>query len=287
MDMLALKKRREQESSSHSILIYGDSGCGKTRLAATAALIPEIQRVVYLDLENGHDTILNMGLPDSALEKIQLFKICDTRKDPHVMSTMLKMFSSKDDVILCEEHGRINCLACSKEKKPTQIFNLTKMNHNELVILDSGSQLADCGVNALLKGQPEDAILQIQEWGTVNNWLKSILQVVQIGRFTNVVVLTHVLYDEEYSGTGINKTLIRTKVYPLMGTKNFSTRCGKYFGTIVNLEVKNKRHVGGSSTTYAANVQTKSRLNIKVEAAAEISMQEILVKGGIIRPAHS
>lgn len=287
MDMLALKKRREQESSSHSILIYGDSGCGKTRLAATAALIPEIQRVVYLDLENGHDTILNMGLPDSALEKIQLFRICDTRKDPHVMSTMLKMFSSKDDVVLCEEHGRINCLACSKEKKPTQIFNLTKMNHNELVILDSGSQLADCGVNALLKGQPEDAILQIQEWGTVNNWLKSILQVVQIGRFTNVVVLTHVFYDEEYSGTGINKTLIRTKVYPLMGTKNFSTRCGKYFGTIVNLEVKNKRHVGGSSTTYAANVQTKSRLNIKVEAAAEISMQEILVKGGIIRPAHS
>lgn len=287
MDMLALKKRREQESSSHSILIYGDSGCGKTRLAATAALIPEIQRVVYLDLENGHDTILNMGLPDSALEKIQLFRICDTRKDPHVMSTMLKMFSSKDDVVLCEEHGRINCLACSKEKKPTQVFNLTKMNHNELVILDSGSQLADCGVNALLKGQPEDAILQIQEWGTVNNWLKSILQVVQIGRFTNVVVLTHVFYDEEYSGTGINKTLIRTKVYPLMGTKNFSTRCGKYFGTIVNLEVKNKRHVGGSSTTYAANVQTKSRLNIKVEAAAEISMQEILVKGGIIRPAHS
>ena len=287
MDMLALKKRREQESSSHSILIYGDSGCGKTRLAATAALIPEIQRIVYLDLENGHDTILNMGLPDSALEKIQLFRICDTRKDPHVMSTMLKMFSSKDDVVLCEEHGRINCLACSKEKKPTQVFNLTKMNHNELVILDSGSQLADCGVNALLKGQPEDAILQIQEWGTVNNWLKSILQVVQIGRFTNVVVLTHVFYDEEYSGTGINKTLIRTKVYPLMGTKNFSTRCGKYFGTIVNLEVKNKRHVGGSSTTYAANVQTKSRLNIKVEAAAEISMQEILVKGGIIRPAHS
>jgi hypothetical protein len=26
------------------------------------------------------------------------------------------------------------------------------MNHNELVIIDTGSQLADCGVNALLKG---------------------------------------------------------------------------------------------------------------------------------------
>jgi polynucleotide 5'-kinase involved in rRNA processing len=80
MDMLALKKAREKQSSSHSILIYGDSGCGKTRLAATAALIPAIERIVYLDLENGHDTILSMGLPDSALAKIQLFRICDTTK---------------------------------------------------------------------------------------------------------------------------------------------------------------------------------------------------------------
>ena len=286
MDMLALKKKRDEVSSSHAILIYGDSGCGKTRLAATAATIPALNRIYYIDLENGSDTILNMGLPDEALGKIQLYKICDTRKDPHAMSTMLKMFSAREDISLCEEHGRINCLECTRAKKPTQIFNLTKMTHNDLVIIDSGSQLADCGVNALLKGQPEDAILQIQEWGTVNNWLKSILQTVQAGRYTNVVVLTHVLYDEEYSGTGINKTLIRTKIYPLMGTKTFSTQVGKYFGTIVHLEVKNKKHVGGSSTVYALNTQTKSRLGIKVENANEITMSEILVRGGIIKPMH-
>ena len=286
MDMLALKKKRDEVSSSHAILIYGDSGCGKTRLAATAATIPALNRIYYIDLENGSDTILNMGLPDEALGKIQLYKICDTRKDPHAMSTMLKMFSAREDISLCEEHGRINCLECTRTKKPTQIFNLTKMTHNDLVIIDSGSQLADCGVNALLKGQPEDAILQIQEWGTVNNWLKSILQTVQAGRYTNVVVLTHVLYDEEYSGTGINKTLIRTKIYPLMGTKTFSTQVGKYFGTIVHLEVKNKKHVGGSSTVYALNTQTKSRLGIKVETANEITMSEILVRGGIIKPMH-
>lgn len=286
MDMLALKKKRDEVSSSHAILIYGDSGCGKTRLAATAATIPALNKIYYIDLENGSDTILNMGLPDEALGKIQLYKICDTRKDPHAMSTMLKIFSAREDISLCEEHGRINCLECTRAKKPTQIFNLTKMTHNDLVIIDSGSQLADCGVNALLKGQPEDAILQIQEWGTVNNWLKSILQTVQAGRYTNVVVLTHVLYDEEYSGTGINKTLIRTKIYPLMGTKTFSTQVGKYFGTIVHLEVKNKKHVGGSSTVYALNTQTKSRLGIKVENANEITMSEILVRGGIIKPMH-
>ena len=64
MDMLELKRKAENESSSHSILIYGDSGAGKTRMAATAALIPEIKKIVWLDLENGSDTILHMGLPD-------------------------------------------------------------------------------------------------------------------------------------------------------------------------------------------------------------------------------
>ena len=95
MDMLELKRRAENESSSHSILIYGDSGTGKTRMAATAALIPEIKKIVCIDLENGSDTILHMGLPDEALEKIQLFKLLDTRKEPHAMGTLLKMFSSK------------------------------------------------------------------------------------------------------------------------------------------------------------------------------------------------
>lgn len=282
MDMLQLKQKRETESSSHAILIYGDSGVGKTRFAATASLIPEINRIVWLDLENGADTILNMGLPDDALKKIEIFKLLDTRKDPHVMNAMLRMFSSKTDVPICEEHGRMNCLPCTSEKKTFQQFNITKMTKNDLLVIDSGSQLADCAVNALLKGQPDDAILQIQEWGTVNNWLSSILQVIQIGRYTSSTVLTHVMYDEEYAGTGPNKTLVRTKLYPLMGTKNYSTKVGKFFGTTAFLELKGGKHAGGSSTTYKVNCQTKSRLNIAIEKAPELQMREILVKGGII-----
>lgn len=283
MDMLALKKAREKESGSHAILIYGDSGSGKTRFAATAAMIPEIRKIVWLDLENGKDTILSMGLSDAALQKIQLFSMLDTRKDPFVMNAILRMFSSAQDVPICEAHGKMNCVKCMQEKAAFQQFNLTKLTHNDLVILDSGSQLTDCGVNALLKGQPEDAILQIQEWGTVNNWLKSILQVVQVGRHTNFVVLTHVLYDEEYTGTGPNKQLVRTKQYPMIGTKTFSTMVGKYFGTIVQLEISGSKHKGGSSTTYRPNVQTKSRLNIEIEKSPTLDMKAILIHGGIIK----
>ena len=287
MDMLELKRKAENESSSHSILIYGDSGAGKTRMAATAALIPEIKKIVWIDLENGSDTILHMGLPDEALEKIQLFKLLDTRKEPHAMGTLLKMFSSKADLNICEEHGRANCLECTQGKKPSQVFNITKMTHNDLLIIDSGSQMTDCAINALLKGQPEDAILQIQEWGAVSNWLTAILQVIQIGRYTNTIVLSHVYYDEEYSGTGPNRSLVRTRIFPMIGSAAYSKKVGKFFGTVVFLELKGSKHAGGSSTTYKPNCNTKSRLNIKVEDSPTLNMRDILVKGGVIREARS
>lgn len=285
MDMLALKEKREKESSTHSILIYGDSGSGKTLLTANAALLPEIHTIYWIDLENSRDTIFGMNLPDWALKKIKLFSMLDTRKEPHVMNAILRMFSSKTDVPICEEHGRMNCLPCNSEKKSFQQFNLTKMTHNDLLVIDSGSQLTDCAINALLKGQPEDAILQIQEWGTVNNWLSAILQVVQMGKYVSTIVLTHVLYDEEYSGTGPNKTLLRTRLFPMMGTKSFSTKVGKFFGTTIFLELKGGKHTGGSSTTYKMNCQTKSRLNVAVEKAPEIALaiKEILIKGGILK----
>lgn len=283
MDMLAIKNRMEKESSTHSILIYGDSGVGKTRMAATAALIPQINRIVWIDLENGKDTILHMGLPDEALAKIELFSMVDSRKEPFVMNAMLKMFQSKTDVPICENHGKMSCLSCTQEKAPFQNFNLTKLTPNDLVVVDTGTQLTDCGVNALLKGQPEDAILQIQEWGTVNNWLKSILQVVQAGRYTNFIVLCHVLYDQQYHGTGPNKELVKTKLYPNMGTKTFSGLVGKYFGTVVFLEIKGNKHTGGSSSTYKVNCTSKSRIGAQVEKSTELNMKDILIKGGIIR----
>lgn len=274
MDMLALKKKLSEEGTNQSILIYGDSGIGKTRFAATAAQVPEVTRIVWLDLENGKDTILSMGLSDEELQKIQLIQLLDTRKDPHVMSTVLKMFSSQQDLHICEEHGRLTCLKCAKA--PTQTFNLTKMTKSEILVIDTGSQLADCGVNALLKGQAEDAILPIQEWGTVVNWMKAICQVIQNGRYTNVIMTCHALPIETYSGTGINKVLQKTEVFPMAGTQALSRKFGAYFGTEIFLELRANKHAGGSSTTYKKGVQTKSRNNIKVEDLPELHMKYLL-----------
>jgi hypothetical protein len=273
MDMLRIKQKLQEEPSSQSILVYGDSGIGKTRFAATAAQIPHIRKIVWLDLENGKDTILSMGLSDTELAKIQLIQLLDTRKDPHVMSTILKMFSSPMDIHLCEEHGRINCLKCSKEKLPTQVFNLTTLDSRDILVIDTGSQLTDCGVNALLKGQPEEAILPIQDWGTVVNWMKAICQVIQNARYCNTIMLCHMLPVETYSGTGINRVLQKTDYFPMAGTQAFSRKFGAYFSTEIFLELRGNKHSGGSSTTYKKGVQTKSRSGIRVEDLPELHMK--------------
>ncbi len=72
----------------------------------------------------------------------------------------------------------------------------------------------------------------------------------------------------------------------MIGTKTFATSVGKYFGTIVQLEVSGSKHKGGSSTTYRPNVQTKSRLNIEIEKSPTLDMRAILIQGGIIKPRH-
>ena len=40
-----------------NILVYGDFGSGKTHLAATAALVPEMLDVLYISLEGGEKTL--------------------------------------------------------------------------------------------------------------------------------------------------------------------------------------------------------------------------------------
>ena len=70
---MAPKKRKwkietPQESAKYlNILIYGKPGSGKTHLAATASEVPEMQNVLFVDIESGSLTIRN-----SSLEVIRL-----------------------------------------------------------------------------------------------------------------------------------------------------------------------------------------------------------------------
>lgn len=53
-----LQIRRPQESLPHlNLMIYGDSGAGKTLLSGTAAFVPELTPVLFVDVEGGTLTL--------------------------------------------------------------------------------------------------------------------------------------------------------------------------------------------------------------------------------------
>lgn len=266
---------------NHSILLYGPPKTGKTRLVGTAAKIAELDNIYWVDLENGAETLLHMGLTEEEMNKITLIRIPDTREVPRGCETILKMFSSKEDIWICDLHGKVNCVECqdktTKKFTGTQ-FNLRKCTHKDLVVIDSGSQLGDSALAMACVGKPVEFKPGWDEWGLSNKYLGDILSVIQQAQFTNFVIITHELvYEEEINGVK------RDKILPLMGTKAFCSKVSKYFGTVCYVELKMGKHTAGSSSTYKANHITGSRVNAAIEKGKEPDMRTILVDGGIIR----
>ena len=265
---------------NHSILLYGPPKTGKTQLVGTAAKIKEFDRIVWVDLENGSETLLHMGLTEEELDKIDLIRIPDTRETPRGCETVLKMFSAKEDIKICHSHGKVNCVEAEcKSSDAYTIFNLRKLTHKDLLVIDSGSQLGDSSLSMACLGKPLEFKPGWDEYGLSNKWLGDILSVIQQATFTNFVVITHeMITEEEVNGVK------RDKIFPLMGTKAFCAKVSKYFGTVVYAEIKLGKHAAGSSTTYKANHVTGSRVNVKIEGSKDLSMRAIFIEGGILKP---
>jgi hypothetical protein len=281
VNLLNIAKAVATIAPNHSILIYGPPKSGKTRLAATAAKIPEVERIFWFDLENGVETLLGMGFTEEEMAKITVIKIADTRDNPIGIETMLKALTSKVPVKICEAHGKVNCAECTKENKPSITFSLKDCTHNDLIVIDSGSQLGDSALGAACLGKEGMYKPTFDEYGMVNKWLGDICSVIQQCANSNFVVLTHeiALEDDEK----------KDRFFPLMGSKPFSMKCAKYFGTVVYVHKKLNKHVAGSSSTYLGDRLTGSRVNAMIEKNPEkADMRTILIDGGILKAgAHS
>lgn len=275
MNLKELAKAAAKIQPNHSALIYGPPKMGRTALVGTAARIPEINRIFWFDLENGIETLLGLGLTEEELEKIIVFKVPDTRENPIAVETLLRAFSAKSPVVICDEHGIAGCSSCKTAGTP---FSLGSCTHNDLVVIDSGSQLGDSALNGAMKGKDITVKPGFDEYGLAGKWLGDILSVVQQAHHTNFVVITHEIALEDNEG--------KDKIYPLMGTKNFSMKVAKYFGTVAYVHKKLNKHVAGSSSTYRGDVLTGSRVNAMLEKAATPDMRQILVDGGILKPSQ-
>ena len=276
MKLSEIAKATEELASNHSVLIYGRPKTGKTRLVGTAAKIPEFKRIFWFDGENGSETLQNMGLTEEEMDKITLFRVRDTPDTPIFIETMLKCMSAKASSLICNKHGKVACGDCSRlgEKGATK-FALAELTHNDLVVIDSGSQLSDSAMAAACLGKGALFKPGWDEYGVQVKWLSDILSVIQQATHTNFCVITHELVLEDDEG--------KDKFAPLIGTKSFCLKVGKYFGTVVYVEKKMNKHVAGSSSLYRHNVLTGSRVNAKIEDHADADMRTIFIEGGILR----
>ena len=261
-----------------SLLIYGPPKIGKTELAATIAKVPYIKRVHYFDLENGSETLTKMfregKLKDEHADKIIVYKLPDTRQVPIAMETIMKCLTVREDHVICETHGKISCVVCATkqadgktvDKLVGQTFNIRNCGEEDVVVIDSGSQLGNSVLHYYLRGKDRDYKPGWDEYGPQGLVLTDAMMVVQNSR-TNFIVCTHEISVE----TEENDAKV-DRFYPLIGTKNFSLVCAKYFSHVAYLEKKMNRHTGGTSSTYRKDVITGSRAGWRLEVAKELDL---------------
>lgn len=261
---------------THSFLLYGPPKVGKTELAGTLAKIPDVRSIWWFDLENGSDTLVDMirrgKLTEEQAAKINLIRVPDIRESPVAMETLLKAICTKAAVQICDEHGRVNCPVCLKDKASFTPFHHASLTDKDFIVVDSLSQASVSAMNMACRNQPVEFKPTWDEYGLQTKWLSDLLTTVQAAQYTNFLCITHDLIIEEEGKSD--------KCVPLCGTKAFSNTSAKYFGTVIYAEMKLKQHKAGSSTKYSTSTQTGSRLGIELEKEKDPDLSTVLINAG-------
>jgi hypothetical protein len=243
-------------AATKRVIVYGESFSGKSLLAGRLA---EHFKLIWMDLENGHGVLYQ--LPESYQENIELVAIPDTRSYPMAIETMLKVV--KGPVDICEQHGKVKCMACQRSGAATVHVDVTSITPDTILVIDSSTQLSNSAISNITKNQPDDYKLDFDDWGHLGKLLDIIFSHIQQASY-NVIVIAHV---NEVVTEGKKTTLS-----PTGGTRNFSRNLPKYFTDVVYLERKNKKHVCISTTTSSTTVIAGSQSGVVLENHGEPSL---------------
>jgi len=239
-----------EASKTHRVCVFGAPKTGKTELVGR---LSEHFNLLWFDLENGWDTLLKF--PQEWKERIELIRIPDTKTFPIAIETMLKVIPG-NSVEICDEHGKVSCPLCRKDSKPLTRVALNELGNNSIVVVDSGTQLANSAMNHITKLHDDTYKPEWSDYRNQGALMDKFLSQEQQAKF-NFVFITHEAEVEMEDG--------RKKIVPVAGTTNFSRNTAKYFDDVVYCEVKNKKHNFASATTYANNILTGSRTDVTLE----------------------
>ena len=265
-----MKLSKKPASKSHRVLLFGPPKSGKSLLAGKLA---EEFNLIWIDMENGYDVLFQLPLDQQ--ERIEIIALPDTRSYPIAIETCLKLIKGQKGKV-CEAHGKFNCMVCAKDNAPTIEVDFNNIPLDTIVVFDSLTQLTNSGIANITKLQPDDYKLQQDDWGNLGKLMDTFLSHVQQAPF-HVLCISHETEAEMENG--------KNKLVPTAGTRNFSRNSAKYFDEVLYCEVKNKRHVVGSSTVYNGNILTGSRSGAVLEGQATPSLIPIF-KGAVQKTAQ-
>lgn len=256
-----MKLSDKPADATQRVLLFGPPKTGKTEMFGRLA---EKYKLILFDLERGWSTLRK--LPQPWQERIEIISLPDTRDFPIAIETMLKVIKGTE-VHICEKHGKVACNLCRSDGSPSIRICLNELGVDTIVGVDSLTQLTNSAIANITKGKGDDYKPDWDDWGKLGKLMDTFLGYVQQAPY-NIVCMTHETETEMEDG--------KNKLVPTAGTRNFSRNTAKYFDHVVYAEVKNKRHVFASSTTYAGNILTGSRTDIVLETLKEGELPSLL-----------
>lgn len=244
------------------ILVYGSPGTGKSLLAGKLA---ENYKLIWIDLENGYKVLRQ--LPKEYKDNIEVVRLPDTRTYPIGIETLLKLVKL-GKANICELHGKVDCPLCLRDKAAFTKVSL----HNSpdtILVIDSGTQLVASCIANITKAADDDYKLQTDDWGNLGKLMDIVMSHIQQAK-SHVVVITH---ECEVAGAGK-----RDVITPLLGTRNYSRNCAKFFDHVVHTKITNRRHIAYSSSTASSSTHACSRYGIALENLKEPSLLPLFSK---------
>ncbi len=233
-----------------SMLLYGPPKGGKTKLAGS---LSKRFKLKWFDLENGIKTLVNdTSLTKEMQDNIEVYQLPDTKLSPVAIETMMKVFTG-NAVKFCEKHGKIGCLHCMG-KAPMVEFNAGTLGPNDIIVIDSLSQLSDSAYNQVM-GPDVDPDKEWKHYDAWNQRIAMCLSLIQQAPY-HTIFLGHANMTEQQDGT--------EKLTPVGGTKKFSSQLARYFGHVLYAEPKAGQFRVGSKQDYAANIQIGNRADLKL-----------------------
>lgn len=255
-----MKLTEKKASVTQRVVVYGPPKSGKTKLVA---MLAQYYNLLWLDCDHGWSTLLQ--LPKEWQERINIISIPDSRIFPIAAETWPKVIKGTQ-VSICDEHGKVGCAICMKNKASVELIELNKLGKKWIVVFDSITQLTNSMIAHITKEQPDDYKLEFDDWGRLKVLIEKFLSQIQAAGY-NVVCITH--EEEVIMEDG------KVRIVPSSGSSKSSRNTARYFDHVVYCEVKNKKHNFGSSTDYGMNVITGSRTGIKMETSKEPSLLDI------------